>query len=89
MTQIGEPSLQLMKATDSFIDQNAHNKDALNVMLETVLLLCKIFHSLSAQDLPAFYEEHLGEYMTLFLKYLSYNNALIQSNVTAHDHHHS
>jgi len=40
----------------------------------------RIFYSLSAQDLPAFFEDHLSEFMDIMLSYLSYNSDLLGDN---------
>lgn len=52
----------------------------LPTLLETLLLLIKIFHSLNCQDLPEFFEDHMAEFMTFFHKYLIFAHASIPSD---------
>ena len=48
-------------------------------LLTAILLIAKIFLSLNAQDVPAFFEEHHTEFFSLFHKYLTYDNSLLRS----------
>jgi exportin-2 (importin alpha re-exporter) len=77
---IGEfaaPFLAFFKAIDLHVDQaNAGN---IQVLMETVLLLSKIFYDLNCQDLPEFFEDNQNEFMNIFHKYLVYTNPLIPS----------
>lgn len=47
-----------------------------------MLLMCKIYFSLNAQDIPEFFEDHQKDFMPLFLKYLSYQNPVIATTVS-------
>ena len=40
----------------------------------------KIFYSLSSQDIPAFFEDHLAEFMGVMLKYLTFKNPLLEES---------
>lgn len=42
------------------------------VLLKTILLLLQLYHDLNSQDLPEFFEDRLGQFMNLLLKYLDY-----------------
>jgi exportin-2 (importin alpha re-exporter) len=69
--------LAFFKAIDLQVDQaNAGN---IQVLMETVLLLSKIFYDLNCQDLPEFFEDNQNEFMNIFHKYLVYTNPLIPS----------
>jgi exportin-2 (importin alpha re-exporter) len=72
--------LEFFKAIDGLVDQNAGNASVLTVLMETILLLVKIFFSLNCQDLPEFFEDHMQEFMTIFHKYLIYQNPLLQTD---------
>lgn len=79
IAQFGEPLLDLYKATDVHIQTYANQKDALIVAYNSLLLLNKIFYSLSSQDIPAYFEDHLGEFMNILSKYLVFRNPLLSS----------
>lgn len=40
--------------------------------MKALLLLLQLYHDLNSQDLPEFFEDRLGEFMNLLLKYLDY-----------------
>jgi exportin-2 (importin alpha re-exporter) len=78
LTEFCNPYLDFFKAIDGLIDQNQQNPQQLNLLLENMLLLCKIFYSLNCQDLPEFFEDNMDIFMNFFKKYLVYQNQLIQ-----------
>jgi exportin-2 (importin alpha re-exporter) len=45
--------------------------------MNSLRLICKIFYSLSYQDIPEFFEDHMSEFSNLFLRYLTYENELL------------
>lgn len=63
MGQLAGPLLELYRATEAMVEATRTNQSALGKVLRTQVLLNKIFYSLSAQDLPAFFEDHLSEFM--------------------------
>lgn len=69
--------LEFFKAIDQMVDQNSTDVKVLGTLLETMLLLVKIFLSLNSQDLPEFFEDHMEEFMTFFHKYLVYQNPIL------------
>jgi exportin-2 (importin alpha re-exporter) len=80
MEQFSPAYLEFFKAIDGLVDQNAGNAQVLSTLMDTVLLLVKIFYSLNCQDLPEFFEDHMQEFMTIFHKYLVYRNSLLQTD---------
>lgn len=64
------------------ISQYAQDATALPILIESMLLSTKVFHSLNAQDLPEFFEDNMAEFMHIFRAYLSYQNPLLQSDVS-------
>ena len=51
--------------------------DALKVLFQSLLLMCKIYFSLNSQDIPEFFEDNQAQFMPLFLKYLAYQNTIL------------
>ncbi len=66
--------------TDRLIDQNAGNKDALQQVSASMILLLKLFYDLSSQDLPPIFEDNLAAITSLLHKYLKYDNALLYTD---------
>lgn len=80
MSQLAEPLLQLFRVTQSLVAAHAgEGRATIEKLLLTQLLLNKIYYSLSAQDLPAFFEDHLGEFMDILKAQLTYRNPLAES----------
>lgn len=77
LQHFAEPLLNLYKTTDSYIDSNCNNKNALLILHQSLFLMNKIFYSLSSQDIPAYFEDHVQEFMNIFKKYLTYTNSLL------------
>jgi exportin-2 (importin alpha re-exporter) len=61
------------------VEKHANDETALNIIFSSIILICKIFRSLNAQDLPEEFENNLEIYMTHFLTLLTYDNPLLQS----------
>ncbi|KAI9503738.1 importin-alpha export receptor [Coemansia spiralis] len=72
--QFTEPYMQVFVTTDKLIDEHAGNKQALQILLHSLVLLCQIYYDLNCQDLPPFFEDHMAEFMQTFHKYLVYSN---------------
>jgi len=53
------------------------NKQALESAMETHRLMTRIFFSLNWQDLPEYFEDHIGEWMAEFKKILEYSNPML------------
>lgn len=79
MKHLAEALLQMFRSTDALLESHANNREILDKLLRTQILLNKIFFSLSAQDLPAFFEDHLGEFMEVLKKHLSYRNSAAET----------
>ena len=82
LEQFTGPFLEITKATDRLIDANSQNKQNLNLLFANLFLIIRIFHHLNVIDLPAFFEDHMSEFMGIFRKYLTYDNPLLRSEVT-------
>lgn len=62
-------------------DIHANDKDALKIIYNCLLLMCKIFYSLNSQDLPEFFEDNMVTWMNAFLKLLTTDVQCLQSPV--------
>ena len=85
LEQFAAPYLAFFKAIDQLVDENANNSQNLLVLMETLLLLSKIFYSLNCQDLPEFFEDNQNEFMNLFHKYLVYQSNVLPSVININD----
>ncbi|KAJ1966324.1 importin-alpha export receptor [Dipsacomyces acuminosporus] len=74
------PFMEVFVATDKLIDEYSGNKQALAILLHSMVLLCQIYYDLNCQDLPPFFEDHMGEFMQTFHKYLIYTNPNAESD---------
>ncbi|GAA5874339.1 hypothetical protein JCM16303_005817 [Sporobolomyces ruberrimus] len=67
------PFLSLFQQTDSILSTPGLTPEQHALVLKTLLHLLQIYHDLNSQDLPEFFEDRLGEFMPLLLKYLDYS----------------
>ncbi|KAF9111410.1 importin-alpha export receptor [Mortierella sp. AM989] len=72
-----EPYRQVFLATDAMIQANPQNGSQLKVLFETLHLLTEIYHDLNCHDIPEFFVTHLQEFLSLFHKYMTYENPLL------------
>lgn len=70
--------MKLFVAVDKQIDINSNNAEALKVLFENLQLLIEIYYDLNCQDIPEFFEENMEQGFGIVLKYLNYNNALLE-----------
>jgi exportin-2 (importin alpha re-exporter) len=77
LKHVQEPLLLLFKTTDHAVGISSADAKQLKPHLESLRLICRIFFSLNYQDLPEYFEDTMGEWMSIFAKYLEYNNALM------------
>jgi exportin-2 (importin alpha re-exporter) len=74
---IQEPMLSLFRTVGQAVQSFANDAKELIPRFEILQLICEIYYSLNFQDLPAFFEDHMNEWMTDFASYLQYQNALL------------
>eukprot|EP01039_Chlorochromonas_danica_P003040 gene3040-3317_t len=72
-----EPLLKQFQQNHALILHAQNNKALLESLLETQRLIARIFFSLNWQDIPEYFEDHVGEWMAEFAKYLTYTNPLL------------
>lgn len=77
LEQFQEPLLLLFAQTGKAVEGYANDKQQLVPRFEALRLMCRIFFSLNYQDLPEFFEDHIGEWMEEFAKYLQYKNPFL------------
>ena len=77
LERIQAPLLTLFVETGKAVDAYANDAAQLVPRLESLRLMCRIFYSLNYQDLPAFFEDHIQEWMEQFSKYLQYSNPVV------------
>lgn len=70
--------MKLFVAVDKQIDINSNNVEALKILFENLHLLVEIYYDLNCQDIPEFFEENMEQGFGIVLKYLNYNNALLE-----------
>lgn len=75
-----EPFLNLLKAVDEQITQNANNQAQLNLLFEVLLLLVKLYYDFNCQDIPEFFEDNINTGMGILHKYLAYSNPLLDDS---------
>jgi len=71
--QLLTPPGSRAQQTDSILSTPGLTADQHALVLKTLLYLLQIYHDLNSQDLPEFFEDRLGEFMPLLLKYLDYS----------------
>jgi len=79
LTRLQEPLTQLFTSIASQIDnpQLATNATELSARLSALRSINRIFYSLNYQDLPEYFEDHMGEWMEGFAKLLQYKNPIL------------
>ncbi|XP_058095879.1 exportin-2 [Magnolia sinica] len=74
------PLLESFLKTAALIPTNLHSADALRPLIESQRLCCRIFYSLNFQELPEFFEDHMGEWMAEFKNYLTATYPTLESD---------
>lgn len=74
LTIIQAPLTALFKTTGQAVQALSNDAAALKPRFEALRLICQIYYSLNFQDLPEFFEDHMGEWMADFAVYLQYQN---------------
>jgi exportin-2 (importin alpha re-exporter) len=79
LTRLQEPLTQVFTSIASQLDnpQLANNATELSARLSALRSINRIFYSLNYQDLPEYFEDHMGEWMEGFAKLLQYKNSIL------------
>lgn len=79
LDKLAKPLTDLLVATMNLADAHANNEQALIVIYNSLVIICKVFYSLNYQDLPEFFEDNIETWMTSFLKLLTVNIPCLQT----------
>ncbi|XP_015602290.1 exportin-2 isoform X1 [Cephus cinctus] len=66
LEQFAKPLTDLFVATMNLTQVHANNVEALKVIYNSLVILCKVFYSLNFQDLPEFFEDNMAIWMSNF-----------------------
>nr|XP_040231839.2 exportin-2 [Anopheles coluzzii] len=66
LDKMAKPLTDLLQATLGLAEAHAGNKEALSVIYNSLVLVCKVFFSLNSQDLPEFFEDNMETWMKAF-----------------------
>ncbi|KAK5120062.1 hypothetical protein LTR85_006543 [Meristemomyces frigidus] len=80
LEKFATPFLQLWQNTDQLITQSQNSPDTLKAHFATLDLVLKLMYDLSTHDMPPQFEENLPAIAGLLHKYLTYDNAALQSS---------
>lgn len=80
LSKFAVPFLQLWENTDRMITQNESNVQVLKAHYSTLDLIIKLMYDLSTHDMPPQFEESLPVISGLLHKYLTYNNAALNTD---------
>jgi exportin-2 (importin alpha re-exporter) len=72
-----EPLTQLLLSMNNLFLRSQQNPQEIQILLEILRLTIRIFYSLNWQDIPEYFEDHLGVWMPEFAKYLTYENEML------------
>ncbi|XP_020707492.2 exportin-2 [Athalia rosae] len=66
LDQFAKPMTELFLATMNLTQVHANNVEALKIIYNSLVILCKVFYALNYQDLPEFFEDNMAAWMTNF-----------------------
>lgn len=75
LQHLQKPYHELFNVTLQAIAANINNEEALKTLFTTANLLCKIFHSLNAVDLPEYFEDNMNTFMPAFHQFLHFQTS--------------
>ncbi|KAK5255890.1 importin-alpha export receptor, partial [Exophiala xenobiotica] len=78
--KLSQPFLSQWQSLDAYIDSHSNDKQALQNAFAELDLVLLLFYDLSCQDMPPVFEDNLQGISALLLKYLTYNNELLQTD---------
>lgn len=73
------PLTELFQTLMGMIEKNQNDSDGLKLIFSSLVLSCKLFRSLNAQDFAEEFEDNMETWMTHFLTLLTYDNPLLHS----------
>lgn len=81
LDNFAEALLKIFKRTAGLIDSlgvSGGQAAVLRQLIESQRLCCRIFYSLNFQELPEYFEDHMGEWMGEFQKYLTVKFSVLE-----------
>ncbi|KAJ8946441.1 hypothetical protein NQ318_014429, partial [Aromia moschata] len=66
LEKLAQPLTDLLVATMNLGQTHANDVNALKVIYNSLVLICKVFYSLNFQDLPEFFEDNMQTWMSNF-----------------------
>lgn len=80
MAQFAPILLQLYAKLDALMMANGQNKPVLEHIVSSAVYCNKIFYSLSSQDLPAYFEDHMAEFMAVFKRHFTFECTVLEDS---------
>ncbi|KAK3727815.1 hypothetical protein QZH41_008254 [Actinostola sp. cb2023] len=79
LDKFAEPLTNLFKAILEEANKCSQDKNSLQIIFSSILLICKLFYSLNFQDLPEHFEDNMELWMKNFLILLSLDNKILDT----------
>jgi len=80
LDNFAKPFTDLFVETINLAVQHSSNKEALQVIFGSLVLISKIFYCLNYQDLPEYFEDNMNLWMPRFLELLTLENKLLNTD---------
>lgn len=77
-----EPMLKIFNvlcAKFGHVAANDNAREQIELVLDALNLIVKIFYALNWLDLPEFFEDHMKDYFTMFDKFLNHQNKVLEA----------
>lgn len=79
LDHFAKPLTDLFVATMKLTEVHSNNVEALKIIYNSLLVLCKVFYSLNFQELPEFFEDNMESWMSNFHTLLTTNVTLLHT----------
>ncbi|KDR18464.1 exportin-2 [Zootermopsis nevadensis] len=80
LDKFAKPLTELFQATINLTTVHANNTEALKVIYNSLVIICKVFYSLNFQDLPEFFEDNMKIWMENFHNLLTADVKCLQTS---------
>ncbi|CEP62978.1 importin-alpha export receptor LALA0_S06e08240g [Lachancea lanzarotensis] len=78
LDKFASPFLALLQSVDEQITASTADAAKLTLLFDVLLVLIKLYYDLNCQDIPEFFEDNAQLGMGVMLKYLAYDNQLLE-----------
>lgn len=72
-----EPLTAIFVSSSNLLEIHSNNRENMNLVIEILRLIVRVFYSLNWQDIPEYFEDNMNVWMPEFAKYLTYENSLL------------